>query len=374
MKILMVSNYFPSHGGGIEIVAGNLSQALRSRGCSVTLCAYDSGRTSESDKDCLPLCGTNFVEKRSGIPYPLLYPKSVAALRAQVRASDIVHVHDCIYESSRVAGYTARALNKPLVVTQHIGGLPFKDLPKRLLFRAATECLTKPLLKRASPVVFISENVQRHFAACFDVGSAPITIFNGLDAALFRMTETRAQARHKLGLPHDRPIALFVGRFIEKKGLERIHLLARNFPETQWCLIGRGPLDPRTWALPNVLVVGQIPHAEVPTWFRAADLFVLLSVGEGFPLVVQEALACGCPVVVSPEIETACPALVGRVITTRDDFSDSIVRFKEVLALLPESDRSRADRSAAFEQEWSWGSCAAQYHKLYSKLLAAKSF
>lgn len=40
-----------------------------------------------------------------------------------------------------------------------------------------------------------------------------------------------------------------------------------------------------------------IPEAEMPSWYRAADAFVLFSRGEGFCLTAAEASLCGCPVI-----------------------------------------------------------------------------
>jgi glycosyltransferase involved in cell wall biosynthesis len=48
-----------------------------------------------------------------------------------------------------------------------------------------------------------------------------------------------------------------------------------------------------------VLHVGAVPHAELPIWLRAADIFVLPSLGEGMSNAILEALAAGLPVAVS---------------------------------------------------------------------------
>ena len=42
------------------------------------------------------------------------------------------------------------------------------------------------------------------------------------------------------------------------------------------------------------------PHGEIPKFLAAADVFVLPSLSEGFPLVILEALASGVPVVATP--------------------------------------------------------------------------
>ena len=49
----------------------------------------------------------------------------------------------------------------------------------------------------------------------------------------------------------------------------------------------------------NARLMGQLPQAELAELYRAADVFVLPSEGEGFPLAVQEALASGLPVITS---------------------------------------------------------------------------
>lgn len=372
MKILTVSNYFSGHGGGIEIVAGNLANTMAALGLQVSWAAFGSGMPATSQVRLLPLRGTNVLEKKTGIPYPVLAPGSAADLRREVAQCDIVHLHDSIYESSRIAARAAFRLGKPVVVTQHIGDLPLKGLHHKILYAFANSFFTRPMLRRADKVVFISENVRRFYADCFSGERRPEIIFNGIDPALFGWREEQQTARQALGLDSKAKVGLFIGRFVEKKGLHRIRELATSRPEVQWILIGRGPVAPGSWGLPNVRVIGQIPQSQISRWLAAADLFVLLSTGEGFPLVVQEALVSGCPALVSDEIASACPLIAPRVQTTAPDFSDMQAAFGKALATVPESTEARRERAAFFSDKWSWQGCASGYLALYEKLLSRK--
>jgi phosphatidylinositol alpha-1,6-mannosyltransferase len=74
-------------------------------------------------------------------------------------------------------------------------------------------------------------------------------------------------------------------------GLDVVYLVA-----------GEGDDQPRLEALARargvadrVRFLGHVPQADLPDLYRAADLFVLPSTGEGFGIVFLEAMACGTP-------------------------------------------------------------------------------
>ena len=66
-------------------------------------------------------------------------------------------------------------------------------------------------------------------------------------------------------------------------------------------VVGEGPLAPLVAALPHARHLPSVPYAAMHTLFAAADVLVLPSSGEGFPLAVQEALLTGLPAVVSED-------------------------------------------------------------------------
>jgi glycosyltransferase involved in cell wall biosynthesis len=100
-------------------------------------------------------------------------------------------------------------------------------------------------------------------------------------------------------------VALFVGRFVEKKGVETLRRAAALRPGVTFAFAGWGVIDPAAWGLSNVRVFSDLAGAALADLYRASDVFVLPSQGEGFPLVVQEALACGLPVVCGAESTSA---------------------------------------------------------------------
>src|SRR5690606_23664412 len=96
--------------------------------------------------------------------------------------------------------------------------------------------------------VFISEAVRQAFG---DVSFAapPRVIHNGVDTEIFHPAtspRTKAEARMEFGLPASARIVLFVGRFVEKKGLGIMEQLSRLRPDKLFVFVGRGPMTPNT--------------------------------------------------------------------------------------------------------------------------------
>ena len=151
-------------------------------------------------------------------------------------------------------------------------------------------------------------------------------MFNGVDTDLYRTLatgETKAGLRREYGLPENGRVILFVGRFIEKKGLRALRHMVELRPDWTWAFAGWGPSDPSGWHAANVRVFSNLRGPSMAALYRACDLLVLPSTGEGFPLVVQEALASGLPVVCSTDTLEADPAMKdfvrGAAVYTADD-------------------------------------------------------
>lgn len=103
---------------------------------------------------------------------------------------------------------------------------------------------------------------------------------------------------------------LFVGSIIERKGVkplvEAMVLLKKRNDNFKLLIVGSGNLEHRLQLMINqnglenhVVMTGPIPNEELPPFFSSADIFVLPSFSEGFPLVVMEAISSGTVPVVS---------------------------------------------------------------------------
>ena len=298
MRILIVSAFYESHGGGIEVVAGAMARALARRGneCRWAAAAFDS-LPHEPLLTAIPLAASDPVERWTGLPMPLPTSAARRLIEREVTAADAVIVHDALYASSLLAARYARRHGKPWVLVQHIGAIPYRSPFLRLTMASANRLVTRPLLARAPQAVFISD-VVRNFFAGTRWAKQPALLFNGVDHELFRLptARERTRLRKRFQMPDARRQLLFVGRFVEKKGLAALRHLATAKPAWDLSLVGSGPIDPNAWGLRNVQVLGRRNQAELADLYRAADALVLPSVGEGFPLVIQEAMASGLPV------------------------------------------------------------------------------
>jgi glycosyltransferase involved in cell wall biosynthesis len=381
MRVLIGSAYFESHRGGIEIVAGRLARELQRQGAEVTWFATGDSAPPERGSGCgasLPISAWNITERKFGVPLPLPGPGGVAGIWREVRAADAVLLHDSLYPTNVVAMLAARWHRKPVVLVQHIAAIPYRNPLLRGIMTLANALIARPMLATADQVVFISAAVAEHFGHV-SFKSKPRLIFNGVDTEVFGLPPVgfdKGSARASLGLAADKPVVLFVGRFVEKKGLRLIERLARRRPDLAFALAGWGPIDPSQWGLDNVHVLRDLQGPSLAPLYQSSDVFILPSIGEGLPLVLQEALACGLPVICGRETAAADPDAGALIEGVEIEGADADVaaaalaeRIDRVLAGQAKMSGAADVRHAYAVSRYSWTQAARAYLSIMTELV-----
>ena len=377
----MLSHYFDSHRGGIEFVARDMFRFVADRDCEITWAAADASAPPQRDDDhtrALPLASSNRLDQAVGVPFPV--PKFSAArkLASAVRDCDVVLLHDCLYLSHIAAFLCAKVFRVPVIIVQHTGKLTSSNPALRAGMSAATAVVARYMLRSASQVVFISETTRAYFRGV-PFQRSPVVVFNGVDAARFCPPSSQAEKhtlRERFGIPSSGHTALFVGRFVEAKGIHVLRHLASMAPDVTWVFAGNGPLDPNEAGLPNVKVLSDMRQQDVADLYRACNVLVLPSKREGFPLVIQEALACGLPVVCTADITTADEALADLVrgvpLTTGDDRASALDFLSAIRDVMQSGmDQREVERRSQFVQSrYGRESAVACYREIIRRAVA----
>jgi glycosyltransferase involved in cell wall biosynthesis len=374
-SVLLVTDYYPTHGGGLEIVAGELATRLSSNAEIRWFAAAPTGGLTHPGLTLRPMRSWNALERRLGLPVPIPSPLALLSVFRAARASDIVWVHDLVYVANLVAALSAIAARKPLVVTVHVGAIPYRSRAVRQIMAVTITVTGRLIMRRAAAVAFVSERVQGEFLQRWRLHK-PCLIPNGVDLETFKSVDKteRDRVRRELDLG-DRRVVLFVGRFVERKGLGLMRQLATKTPAVEWLFAGRGPLDPAAWELPNVHVERDRSGETLAELYGAADLLVLPSLGEGFPLVVSEALATGLPVLVDPSTIAGCPEVASVADSEPVLGADALGRWSARIVEILDDETGRAARAPTRVEfartHWDWDRAAAEYYRLFAEVRGA---
>jgi D-inositol-3-phosphate glycosyltransferase len=303
VKILIVSHYFSPHVGGIEIVAQNQASQLVKKGNEVSILTsaigLPTGLTKHKNNFKIQAVrASNIFEAKMGVPFPIFSPAIITKTYQLVKACDVVHIHDAFYISSFWASFWAKILKKPVVLTQHVAMIPHPNKIVTLVQSIVYKTTGKFIFKQSSFIILFNSSVK-DFLTRLKIDSKKIVMLpNGTDLKLFWPANKTEKNKIKkvYSLPTDRVLALFVGRFVPKKGFHKV-LASLDANYTIVMVGGEPPIkykkDSRVFFIPYL---NQEALAEI---YRACDIFVLPSEAEGFPLSIQEAMASGLPIVTS---------------------------------------------------------------------------
>lgn len=372
MQILLVSNYYPEHVGGVESLAATLAAGYRQHGHQVRWLAGDiRARPHAGHADDVPLRVWNGIE-RAGFPYPVPGPGGLVRVSRHVAWSDVVHMHDCLYAANLATFFAARRHRRPLLITQHVAEVPYSNPLLQGLQSVAYSTLGQIVLSGADQVAFETQEVLRWFEGRVRFRRPPILIENGIDTELFRAAsdQERRRFRANLGIDGDRPLVLFVGRFVEKKGIQLLRPVVEATRDWSWLFIGRaGDVDPAAWRLPNVRVLSPLSHPALRDHYVAADLLALPSIGEGFPVVAQEAMSCGTPVLLSAQTARGLPAIRELVFTTSREPADLHSALLHAVATVLRDPGWRARVATLARERWASGYYVRAYEMQLQRLM-----
>ena len=187
--------------------------------------------------------------------------------------------------------------------------------------------------------------------------------------------------RNELLIPADVPLIGFVGRLIPEKGvsllLEALHQL--NDIEWRVLILGSGPLESEItgkWQEifgDRLIYRKALPHADVPAYMRAMDIFVLPSYTtpvwkEQFGLVLAEAMLAGVPCIGSSS--GAIPDVIGPGgLVFKENNADDLVRTLELLLVDMELRKSLAQSAQSFAlKHYTHAAVATAYLKQFGFL------
>jgi len=252
-----------------------------------------------------------------GLPRGRVTAAGFARLVRAVRAARPDAVQTWMYHADLLGGLAARLAGVRAVVW----GLRNTDLdPRRVSRQTRLTARACAAVSRIVPrrIVSCSQEAARVHAALGYPADRMAVVPNGYDLTAFAPDPAaRARVRSELGIGEAQALLGMVARWDPHKDhanlVAALALLGNGgAPDWRCALVGRGmdSGNPAVAALlgrhgmgGRVLALGA--RDDVPAIMNALDLHVLSSVGEAFPNVVAEAMACGTPAVVTDSGDAA---------------------------------------------------------------------
>lgn len=289
------------------------------------------------------------------------------------RKSDILHAH---WTLAGVVAIMVKFLTRtPVVITLWGSDIFLTKIP-------VLSTLLRKILNRANAIVCESRQFEEELAHLGFSKNKISVISNGVDFTPNQPKDKMA-LRQQLSLPTDQYLILSIGRLVPVKG--HIHLLnampkiVQHEKKATLIIVGEGELrqtlEDRVNELglsSHVIFTGFQNADTIPDWLNAGDIFVLPSLSEGKPNIVQEAMACGLPVI-STQVGSV-PEMIksgNNGILVPPESPDSLARY--VVGLL-KNEKIRLGlgenaRKTIFQNRWTWENQADALKSLYKKFL-----
>jgi glycosyltransferase involved in cell wall biosynthesis len=255
--------------------------------------------------------------------FPARFPRRLArspamarALRTEVPASDVVHIHNLWQYPQYAAFRAAREAQVPYIVSPHGSLDPYLRRRGRLR-KAVTSALWHRELLEGAALIHVTTGAEMRLIADIAPGVPRAIVPCAINTADFGSLPHPEEFRERHLAGYSGPLVVFLGRVTEKKGVDvLLRSFARVLERQPARLAVVGPDDggqrPGLERLAEQLgigsrvdFVGGLYGRDRLAALSAADVWALSSHTENFGIAVIEAMAAGCPVAISREVNLA---------------------------------------------------------------------
>jgi glycosyltransferase involved in cell wall biosynthesis len=295
-------------------------------------------------------------------------PSALLTLRRTLRdlAPEIVHAHGLRAGACAVLAVRSLARRRPrIVVTIHNGE------PHPLAARVGYRMLELTVARGADMVLTVSGDLTSRMRSA---GARRV------EPAVIAAPATPTMPARAGTSPRTRPIVLAVGRLASQKSFATLIAAVPSWrdldPAPRVVIAGTGPLesDLRSQAAQLGADVEFLGHRDdIASLLESAAVFVMPSVWEGQPLVLQEALRAGVPIVASRV--GGIPAMTGRdaaILVRSDDVIELAAAVHQVLTDRAFAARLRAAALARAVTLPSESDAVAAVLSVYQRLMSSR--
>jgi len=321
MKILLSSvSFMPAFAfGGPPKVAYDIAKELTKRKHEVVVYTTDAkdvfSRLNVKPCDLLDGIEVHYFRNTSLAPVRasklFITPSLIPAVKNNLKRFDLVHLHEYRSFQNIVIHHYASRYHSPYVLQAHGSLLPSGAKPRfKKLFDSV---FGYNLLNDTSKLIALNQEESKQYQQMGLLKEKISIIPNGLDFSAYRQLPRQESFKKKFGIAKDKKIILFMGRINWTKGVlvlvKAQAYLMRNlkFHDSILAIVGpdNGCLN-ETQTLANslgikdsVIFTGPLYGQDKLAAYVDADVCVLPSTYEAFPMTLLEACACGKPIIAS---------------------------------------------------------------------------
>jgi glycosyltransferase involved in cell wall biosynthesis len=295
-------DYYPAVAGGAEHQARLQAEALARLGHEVSVVCPGRHLPKRDSVNNVSVRRLPFVDRR---PFRRLtyYLRLIPFLLGRARHFDIVHVHLANVQADIIVALCNFA-GTPVYVKCACGGTVGEVARGNRHFAKITRWYG---LRHAAGVQALSSEIEAELLSVGTPADRVARIPNGIDLGHFEPAtdEQLWVARDRLGLPQEKLIVMFVGRFAVYKGLGDLQAAWARVVLADAVLVlvgepiaGESALDRPANPIEStdtVFVRGWT--ADVRSYLHAADVYVHPTHGDGMSNALLEAMACGLAIV-----------------------------------------------------------------------------